>query len=61
MKVRTVAYGKTFNLGNYESERIELTAELDEGENAVAVHDSLNKLVHELYQDGLRKGKDKAW
>lgn len=33
MKVKTIAYGKTFNLGNYESQRIDMTAELDEGED----------------------------
>lgn len=33
MKVTTIAYGKTFNKGNYESERIDMTAELEEGED----------------------------
>lgn len=33
MQVKTIAYGKTFNLGNYQSERIDMTADLDEGED----------------------------
>lgn len=33
MRVKTIAYGKTFNLGNYESQRIDMTAELEEGED----------------------------
>lgn len=33
MRVRTIAYGKTFNRGNYESERIDMSAELEEGED----------------------------
>jgi hypothetical protein len=33
MHVKTIAYGKTFNLGNYESQRIDMTAELEEGED----------------------------
>ena len=32
MNINTVRYGRTFNLGNYESEKIELEAELEEGE-----------------------------
>jgi hypothetical protein len=33
MRVKTIAYGKTFNLGNYQTERIDMGAELDEGED----------------------------
>ncbi len=33
MRIKTIAYGKTFNLGNYESQRIDMTADLDEGED----------------------------
>lgn len=29
MKIERVSYAKLFNLGNYENERVELTAELD--------------------------------
>lgn len=32
MKVTTVTYQATINLGNYESERIEITAELEPGD-----------------------------
>jgi hypothetical protein len=33
MKITTISYGKTFNLKNYESQRIDMTAQLDEGED----------------------------
>lgn len=33
MRVKTIAYGKTFNLGQYQSERIDMTADLEEGED----------------------------
>ena len=33
MRVKTIAHGKTFNLGNYESRRIDMSAEMDEGED----------------------------
>jgi hypothetical protein len=34
MQITTVAYGKTFNLGHYQSERIDLTVTLSEGDDA---------------------------
>ena len=33
MKVIEVSYGRTFNLGNYESLRLEMKASVDEGED----------------------------
>jgi len=36
MRIKELVYSRTKNLGNYESERIELRAELDEGENVEA-------------------------
>lgn len=37
MKITQVSYGRTFNTGNYTSERIDLVAEVDEGEDWRAV------------------------
>jgi hypothetical protein len=34
MRVDRINYQKTFNLGNYTSERIGLEAQLEEGDNA---------------------------
>jgi hypothetical protein len=36
MQITTIAYGKTFNLGQYQSERIDLTATLDAGDDLEA-------------------------
>lgn len=33
MKYKTITYQRVKNLGNYESKRLELTAELDEDDN----------------------------
>jgi len=33
MKITKVNYGRTINMGNYESVRIDLTADIEEGEN----------------------------
>ena len=37
MKINEVSYGRTFNLGNYESLRVEMKASVDEGEDAKEV------------------------
>ena len=37
MKVNEVSYGRTFNLGNYESLRVEMKASVDEGEDPKVV------------------------
>ena len=34
MRVTEITYGRTINLGNYESERIDMTAQVDEDETA---------------------------
>jgi copper(I)-binding protein len=50
-KIKTISYGRTFNNGNYESTRIEISADVDpNGE----VHDNVMKqLMREM--DRLRE------
>lgn len=48
MIIRQVEYSKTFNIGNYESLRIGLIAEVQSGENEKEVLQELNKRVHAL-------------
>lgn len=43
MKIRTITYGRTRNIGNGESERLEMSAELQEGDN-------LNDCLEHLYE-----------
>lgn len=45
MKITTVSYGKTFNLGDFNSERIDMSAELTEGDTALAVLEELKVVV----------------
>ena len=45
MKITTVNFGKTFNLGDFESERIDMTAELGEEDTPEGVLESLRELV----------------
>lgn len=35
MRITTISYGWTFNRGNYQSERIDLTATLEEGDDII--------------------------
>lgn len=44
MIIKQVGYQRVFNLGNYESVRIELHAEINEGES---VQDTIDELARE--------------
>lgn len=35
MQITTVSFGKTFNLGHFESQRIDLTATLDDDDDVI--------------------------
>lgn len=50
--ITTVSYGRTFNLSNYQSERIDLAAALDAGEDAVEATLRLKAQVLTLGGDG---------
>lgn len=41
LKIRSIAYGRTFNNGNYESSRIELAVDLFEGDDPEEAFDLL--------------------
>ena len=43
MKIKTITYQRVKNLGNYESERIELSAELSENDNFEESFNSLKE------------------
>lgn len=52
MKVVKITYQRTKNLGNYESERLEATADVEEGENPGEVRYRLKQWVlDQLYPD----------
>lgn len=48
MKVRTIRYVRKFNLGNYETQDIELIAEVGENENVDEAFLKLKKKVLEM-------------
>lgn len=45
MIVKTITYGRKFNLGNYQTENIEMTAELGPEDNRVSAFLSLKAMV----------------
>lgn len=48
MRLKQIVYTKKFNLGNYETQDIQLTAELDENENIDEAFLKLKKKVLEM-------------
>ena len=54
MKVNEVSYGRTFNLGNYESLRVEMKASVDDGEDPKEV---AKKLAAEVSAYKAKGGK----
>lgn len=50
MNIQLVTYAKTFNLGNYSSERIGVEVALNEGEDAKQALDTARELVEEYHQ-----------
>lgn len=51
MRITVVEYSRTYNLGDYESRRITLTAELETNDTVDAVYTYLRKKVSELHAD----------
>lgn len=47
MKIKTIAFGLTRNLGNYQSARLDLTTEVEDGENWIEKLRQLKLLVAE--------------
>jgi hypothetical protein len=50
VRVITVTYGYTFQPQQYQAERIEMTAELESGDRAMEVLQTLRQAVHDGYE-----------
>jgi len=46
MVITKISYRRTFNLGSYENETIEMTADVDSHESVTEVMDKLRVYVH---------------
>jgi hypothetical protein len=54
MHIAKVNYQKTFNLGNYQSEKIGIEMELNQGESASKALDVCKELVEEYHRENLK-------
>jgi hypothetical protein len=58
MHIQTVSYTRTFNLGNYSSEKIGVELSLNEGDKAVQALDTARELVEEYHKQNVTRLKD---
>jgi hypothetical protein len=58
MHIQTVNYTRTFNLGNYSSEKIGVEFSLNEGESANKALDHARELVEEYHNKNVVRLKD---
>ena len=58
MHIQTVNYTRTFNLGNYSSEKIGVELSLNEGDNAGEALDTARNLVEEYHKQSVARLKE---
>ncbi len=58
MKIKELEYSRTFNLGQYESERIGLRVELDETDDLDQIFNTIKTRVFQLHQEEKAPHKD---
>ena len=58
MHIQTINYTRTFNLGNYSSEKIGVEFALNEGESATKALDYARELVEEYHKQNVIKLKE---
>jgi hypothetical protein len=58
MHIQTVSYTRTFNLGNYSSEKIGVEFALNEGESATKALDYARELVEEYHAENVKRQKE---
>ena len=45
MKIRAITFGKTINIGNYQSIKVEVTVEAEDGENSAVVYQAAKDFI----------------
>jgi hypothetical protein len=58
MHIQTINYTRTFNLGNYSSEKIGVEFALNQGESATKALDVARDLVEEYHKQNVARLKD---
>lgn len=55
MQIKTITYQRVLNLGNYESKRLEMTAEIDEGDDLEFETSFLMEMVERKVREDAQK------
>jgi hypothetical protein len=55
MHIQTINYTRTFNLGNYSSEKIGVEFALNQGESAGKALDAARELVEEYHKENVKR------
>ena len=55
VRIKTITYQKVKNLGNYESERLEMSAQVDEDDEPFLVASELRLMVNQLLEEPVAK------
>jgi hypothetical protein len=58
MHIQVINYQKTFNLGNYSSERIGVEIAINAGENAKEALETAKKLVEEFHTENINQSQE---
>lgn len=58
MHIQTVNYTRTFNLGNYSSEKIGVELSINQGESATEALDYARELVEEYHAENVKRQKE---
>ena len=58
MHIQTISYTRTFNLGNYSSEKIGVEFSLNQGESANKALDYARELVEEYHAENVKRLKE---
>lgn len=58
MHIQTVSYTRTFNLGNYSSEKIGVEFSLNQGESANKALDIARELVEQYHAENVKRQKE---
>lgn len=52
MNIKTISYGRAKNLGSYQSERLDVTVEVDDDEDCSEVFEQIKAwITHRLYPE----------
>ena len=55
MHIQTINYTRTFNLGNYSSEKIGVEFALNQGDSAGKALDAARELVEEYHKENVKR------